>query len=267
VAVHPIERLRYVARAGSVDAGELVREAAGALGGMGSDPTGLVLSCKRLVDRQPTAGPLWWLCARMLAAADPRAEAWRCVDELDEDPTGRRLADELPDEARVTVLGWPELVGEALPRRGDLEVLVVDAAGEGTAFARRLRGADVDAEDVPEGSTAGAAVASDVVVLEPTAMGAGRLLAPAGSLAAAAVARYAGVPVWAVAGAGRALPGPLWEALVGRLDLEAPWEADVELVPLDLVDVVLGPGGRTTADRAATRADCGVAAELLEREG
>jgi hypothetical protein len=156
-AVHPIERLRYVARAGSVDAGELVREAAGALGGMGSDPTGLVLSCKRLVDRQPAAGPLWWLCARMLTAADPRAEAWRCVGELDDDPTARRLADDLPDEARVTVLGWPELVAEALPRRGDLQVLVVDAAGDGAAFARRLRGADVDAEEVAEGSAGGAA--------------------------------------------------------------------------------------------------------------
>jgi hypothetical protein len=98
-------------------------------------------------------------------------------------------------------------------------------------------------------------------------MGAGRLLAPAGSLATAAVARYAGVPVWAVAGAGRGLPGPLWEALLARLDLDEPWDADVELVPLDLVDVVVGPGGRTTADRAAGRADCGVAPELLEREG
>jgi hypothetical protein len=264
--VHPIERLRYVARAGSAEAGELVREAAGALGGMGSDPTGLVMSCKRLVDRQPTSGPLWWLCARMLSAGDPRAEAWRCVGELDDDPTARRLADELPDEARVTVLGWPELVGEALPRRGDLEVLVVDAEGEGTAFARRLRANDVDAEEIPEASTGAAAASSDLVVLEPTAMGAGRLLAPAGSLSAAAVARYAGVPVWAVAGVGRALPGPLWEALVARLEIEAPWEADVEVVPLDLVDVVLGPGGRTTADRAAARADCGVAPELLEPE-
>jgi hypothetical protein len=267
VAVHPIERLRYVARAGGVDAGELVREAAGALGGMGSDPTGLVLSCKRLVDRQPAAGPLWWLCARLLSAADPRAEAWRCVGELDEDPTARRLADELPDEGRVTVLGWSELVAEALPRRGDLEVLVVDAGGEGAALVRRLRGTDVDAEEVPESSTGGAAAGSDVVVLEATAMGAGRLLVPAGSLAAAAVARYAGVPVWAVVGAGRALPGPLWDALVAHLDLDEPWDTDVELVPLDLVDVVLGPGGRTTADRAAARADCGVAAELLEREG
>ena len=265
--MHPIERLRYVARAGSVDAGELVREAAGALGGMGSDPTGLVLSCKRLVDRQPTAGPIWWLCARLLAAADPRGEAWRCVGELDDDPTARRLADELPDDARVTVLGWPELVADALPRRGDLEVLVVDTGGDGNAFARRLRAADVDADEVPEAGTGAAVATSDVVVLEAAAMGAGHLLAPSGALAAAAVARHAGVPVWVVAGIGRALPGPMWEALVSRLDPDAPWEDDVELVPLDLVDVVLGPGGCSTPEQAATRADCGAAAELLEREG
>jgi hypothetical protein len=234
---------------------------------MGSDPTGLVLSCKRLVDRQPAAGPLWWLCARMLAAGDPRAEAWRCVAEVEGDPTARRVADELPDEARVTVLGWPELVAEALPRRGDLEVLVVDAGDEGSTLARRLRGADVDAEEVAEAGTGAAAAASDLVVLEATAMGAGRLLATAGSLAAAAVAAHAGVPVWAVVGVGRALPGPLWDGLVSRLDLGAPWDEDVELVPLDLVDVVFGPGGRATAEQAAARADCGVAAELLEREG
>jgi hypothetical protein len=70
-----------------------------------------------------------------------------------------------------------------------------------------------------------------------------------------------------VAGIGRALPRPMWEALVSRLDPDAPWEDDVELVPLDLVDVVLGPGGCSTPEQAATRADCGAAAELLEREG
>ncbi|MBA2626082.1 MAG: hypothetical protein H0U89_10820, partial [Acidimicrobiia bacterium] len=85
--MHPIERLRYVARAGSAEQRELVSEAATALGGLGDDGPGLVLSCKRLVERQPTSGPMWWLCARLLRAADPRGEAWRCVGEIDGDPT------------------------------------------------------------------------------------------------------------------------------------------------------------------------------------
>nr|MBA3302479.1 hypothetical protein [Acidimicrobiia bacterium] len=103
--MHPIERLRSVARAGSVGQLDLVREAASALGGLGDDGGGLVLACKRLVDRQPTSGLLWWLCSKLLQAADPRAEAWRCVDEVEADPTARHLADELADGARVTVLG------------------------------------------------------------------------------------------------------------------------------------------------------------------
>ena len=54
--MHPIERLRYVARVGGVDQGELVREASSALGGFGSDVGGLIVSCRRLLDRHPTAG-------------------------------------------------------------------------------------------------------------------------------------------------------------------------------------------------------------------
>ncbi|MBA3303466.1 MAG: hypothetical protein H0U26_06320, partial [Acidimicrobiia bacterium] len=224
--MHPIERLRYVARSGAVEHRDLVREAAAALAGLGDDDAaGLVLSCKRLVERQPTSGPLWWLCARLLGAADARAEAWRCADEVDGDPTSRHLADSLPEDATVTVLGWPELASEALFRRGDVAVLVVDAQGEAASFTRRLEGADVDAVDVAESGTGAAVAASDVVVLEASAMGPDALLAPAGSRAAAAVAHHAEIPVWVVAGVGRVLPGGLWEVLVNHLDHDDPWDA------------------------------------------
>src|SRR5215212_5910505 len=68
--VHPIERLRYVARASGVDQALLVRETASALGAFGSDPAGLVTACRRIVSRHPTAGALWWLCGRVLTAGD-----------------------------------------------------------------------------------------------------------------------------------------------------------------------------------------------------
>ena len=55
--VHPIERLRYVARARGADAESLVRETAGALRGLGLDPSGLVVACRRIVERHPTSGP------------------------------------------------------------------------------------------------------------------------------------------------------------------------------------------------------------------
>ena len=239
--MHPIERLRDVARAGSPGPEVLVREAAAALAGLGDDTGGRVLACKRLVDRHPATGPLWWLCARLLCSPDPRAEAWRCVDELEGDATSGSLAAALADDATVTVVGWPDLVAEALRRRGDLTVLVVEAGGDGSSLARRLQRADVDAEPVPDSGLGAAASTSDVVVLEAAMLGPSSFVATSGSLAAAAVARACAVPVWLVAGTGRALPGRLYDAAVGRVaDGAEPWDADVEVVSLDLVDHLVG---------------------------
>lgn len=263
--MHPIERLRYVARAGAVDQGELVREAAAALSGLRGDPGGLIMSCRRLLARHPTAGALWFLCARLLTAGDVRAEAWTATEVLEHDPTPGHLARLLLDEARLTVVGYPELAALALPKRGDVEVLAVDAAGDGTQLARRLRAADVEAVEVPDAGVAAAVAASDLVVLEASSLGATGFVAPTGSRAAAAVARQAGIPVWLVCGAGRALPARLWEAAIAGLGGDEPWEAPEELVPLDLVDRAIGPdGGRPGIDLAG-RADCAPVAELLER--
>ena len=259
-----MERLRDVARHGSVEHGVLAQEAAAALASLGDDTAGLVLACKRLVDRHPEAGPLWSMCARVLQAGDPRQEAWRCLSELDDDLTASYVVQLLPDEAVVTVLGWPEVAARALPPRGDVEVLVVDALGEGSQLVRRLGRLDVEATEVTEAGTAAAVVRSDVVVLEAHAAGPDGFLAVAGSRAAAAVARHAGVPVWLVVAAGRALPGPLWDALVRRVVGGAcALDADAEVLPLDLVDVVVGPAGGTSPTELALRDDCPVAPELL----
>ena len=264
--VHPIERLRYVARAGDVDAAVLVQETASALAGLGDDPGGLLLSSRRLLARHPASGPLWALCARMLVSADPRGEAYRYCSAVEDDPTPRVLADALPDDARVTVLGWPDLIGEALRRRGDVEVLVVDARGEGSSFARRLQALDVAAEEVEESGLGAAASRSTIVVLETTAMAGAGLLAIPGSVAAAAVARIYGIPVWVVAGEGRVLPDRLFSAMLGRLPEVAPWGAADELVPLELVDVVIRPTGTMDVAAALGAPDCPPAPELLSED-
>jgi hypothetical protein len=264
--MHPIEHLRYVARAAGEGPALIAREAAGALAAFGDDPAGLVTACRRLVDRQPTCGPMWWLAARVLGApGDGAGEAWRAAEELEDDATVDQLIRHLPDDALVTVLGWPEQAGAALRRRGDARVLVVDAAGEGGGLVRRLVNAGVDAELVDEGGLGPAAAASDVVLLEAAALGPGGFVGIAGSRAAAAVGRHAGAKVWLAAGVGRVLPGRLWQALAGRLDDDGePWEAVDELVPLDLVDAVVGPAGVQPPDEAVRRADCPVAPELLK---
>ena len=61
--VHPIEHLRYVARAQGADSASLVEETAMALGSLRFDPAGLVVACRRIVERHPFNGPLWWLCS------------------------------------------------------------------------------------------------------------------------------------------------------------------------------------------------------------
>jgi hypothetical protein len=263
--MHPIERLRYVARVGGVDQGELVREAAAALGGLSNDVGGLIMSCRRLLTRHPTAGALWFLCARLLTASDARAEAWEVTEALEADATPNHLVRLLPEEATITVVGYPELTALGLPKRGDIEVLAVDASGDGQALARRLRNGDVDAVEVPDAGVAAAVATSDVVVLEASCLGPAGFVAPTGSRAAAAVAHHAGVPVWLVAGVGRALPSRFWDAATARLGGDEPWDAAEEIVPLDLVDRAVGPdGGRDGADLAA-RADCAAVPELLDR--
>lgn len=261
--MHPIERLRMVARATGEDPALVAREAAAVLAACAADPPGLVTACRRLVDHQPTSGPMWWLAARVLAAAEPAVEAWRSAEELRHDPTAAALAVHLPDDVLVTVVGWPDQAAEALRRRGDLTALVVDAEGVGTALATQLRRAGTDATPVSESGLGPAVAASGLVLLEAAALGPDGFVAVAGSRAAAAVGREAEVPVWLVAGVGRALPSALWTALVERMGAGPdPWDCAEEVVPLALVDQVVGPGGLGAPGEAVRRSECPAVPEL-----
>jgi len=105
--VHPIERLRAVARAQGVDQRLLAREAATTLGVLADEPLGLVPSCRRLLDRHPGAGVLWWACARLLDAADLRSEARAVGRDLSDDPVVEALALDVPEGATVIVVPDP----------------------------------------------------------------------------------------------------------------------------------------------------------------
>jgi hypothetical protein len=263
--VHPIERLRYVARASGADQAALVRETAGSLGAFRDDPAGMVMACRRMLARHLTSGPLWWLSSRVCTGVDPMREAWNAVDDFEADRTPRELSLALPDDAVVCVLGWPEVIAEALPARGDLDVLVVDVVGEGSGLVRRLRRSDMEATDVPLAGLGAAAAAADVVLLEAQCAGPQSFISLAGSRAAAAVARHAGHEVWLVAGVGRMLPARLWDVIEGRLDArDEPWELDDEVVPLDLATSICGPSGPEPVDIALRRVDCPIAVELFK---
>ena len=261
--MHPIERLRYVARARGADAESLVRETAGALRGLGLDMSGLVVACRRIVERHPTSGPLWWLCARMLTSADPLAAGRAAVDEIEGDDTIDELAAALPDGATVVTIGWPDLVGMALARRGDVRVLVVDAAHKGSSFVQRLERLEIDCELVPTEAASIAVAAADLVLIEADALDGSDVIAATGSSLLAAAAGLHGTPVWCVAGCGRRLPTPMIRAIVDRVGQGAidPWSRDVESLPMSLVSHVVGPHGRLPA--STVRAECEMAPELL----
>jgi hypothetical protein len=262
--MHPIERLRYVARASGAPQSVLVQETAAALASFGSDPQGLVTACRRIVSRQPTSGPLLWLAARVLTAGDPANEIWVAAGEVQADRTAAELAASLPEDVLVTVLGWPDEIGEALPRRGDIEVLAVDTRGEASGFVSRLWQVDLEATDVPQQGLGAAVASSGLLLLESPAVGPEEFLAVSGSRAAAAVARHAGIPVWLVGGVGRLLPGRMWDGLRARVERgDEPWDADDEMVPLDLVDRIVGPRGPEPVEEALRRTDCPVAPELF----
>lgn len=259
-----------VARASGDDPATVAREAAAALAACAEDPMTLVTACRRLVDRQAPAGPVWWLAARVVTAADPEAEAWRAAEELHGDPTPGVLAAILPDNALLTVLGWPDQLIEALRRRGDVRVLAVDSLGDGSPLVRALDRAGTDASVVRPSAIGPAVAASTLVLLDASALGPGGFLAVTGSHAAAAVAHTEQIPVWAVAGVGRVLPDRLWRAAAARVadGDDEPWESDWDLVPIELASAVVGPQGRQSpADALGRAAGCPEAPELIGGPG
>jgi hypothetical protein len=189
------------------------------------------------------------------------------ADDLEADPTPDVLVDALPDDATICVIGWPDLIGEALLRRGDSTVLAIDTDDDGmgsAAFVRRLQRADVDAEIVPAAGLAAAVLVSDLVVVEALAANETDMLAVTGSRALASVAYCAEVPVWAVLGRGRCLPPALFAAMGQRpTDLREPWEAPAEVVPLALSHWVVGPGGVVATAEASLPPECPMSYELL----
>jgi hypothetical protein len=262
--VHPIERLRYLARSSGADQRVLVGETASALRGLGLDPAGLVVSCRRIVERHPTSGPLWWLCSHMLTSADARSTARELAGAIELDPTPDWLVEAIPEDATVCLIGWPDLAGEATLRRGDLTVLAVDADDQGVSFVRRLDRADVAAEVVEPGGVAAAVLASDVVLIEALAASTSELMAVRGSRAAASVAYCSEVPVWAVVGRGRCLPDAAFASMVERVsDVRVPWVAEADVVPLGLVSHVATERGVGLTEEAPLVVECPLAQELL----
>src|SRR5262249_782238 len=142
--VTPAERLRSVTRR-SYDDDRLPAEAADALAGFAHEPASLVVACRRVLAHHVTHGALWWVCSRILAAAEPVGAGDTAVAELENDRTADRLGATLPllDEGEVVaVVGWNGIVDDALVERFDIEAVAIRVDGADPVPALRRRRTD-----------------------------------------------------------------------------------------------------------------------------
>jgi hypothetical protein len=256
--VHPMERLRHVARSGGADPAVIVAETVDALTRLGPAPRELVPLCRNLVERNPTCGPLWWLCAHLLAKPEALPEAWRLAEQIVDDSTAWRLGEALAPGAKALTVGSPRLTVEALCERPDVCVSAVDAGDGARDLIRRLDRSGVVAEVVAPEATLIALRDSDVVLVEAEACSTDVVVASIGSgLAAAVATAAANVPVWLVAGRGRRLPRSYVEAIGCALDSEH------ETFPTTYVSMVASHEGVLPMSGDALGSECPAVPELL----
>ena len=208
-----MERLRHVARSGGVDPAVIVAETVDALTSLCPAPSELVPLCRNLVERNPTCGPLWWLCAQLLAKPEAIHAAWTWAEQIERDGTPARLAERLPDEAVVMTVGYPQMTSRALRHCGNVSVLAVMAGEDGGRLVRAMDRAGVNVEPVVPEAMLAAIHRADLVVLEADACSTDVVVASIGSGLAAVAAAAADVPVWLVAGRGRRLPVSFVDAI------------------------------------------------------
>jgi hypothetical protein len=263
--VHPIERLRYVARAGHTDPTMVAVEAALALADLPDEPGVLLTSVRRLIDFHPSCGPLWWVAAHVLVADDPVLAVDLVVEQLDDDPTPERLAEAVraPDGGRqiVVVLEATDQVARGVGAVSSCEVRVV---GEHPGLRRAVATMGSYVEDVTGWSSSEIPAVLEgarLVIIEASAAGPAGIVAAAGARRLADAAAKSSVPVWCVAGVGRTLPPRMFGALVARVEAMP----EVELVPVESLALVIGPDGATAPATALAGTDCPSPPELFRR--
>lgn len=269
---HPIERLRWIARADGESAATVAAEAAFTLGELAAEePAAVLTASRRLVERNPACGPLWWACASMVAADDPVETATRVAADLLSDTVPNRLADALRFSFTSTdalCATMPvDTLRQALARRGSYLLRLV-ADHHWLHHAVRDLGAladEVVAYDLQEVEAAldGAAA----LLVEPCLAAAGPAAGPAGGVilvepASAAVAEQAArrsVPIWLVLATGRLLPPALAEAAASLAGDE------VDRLDPSTVLTAVDASGIAPLDRALSRVECPPAPELAHR--
>ena len=260
--VTPAERLRSVTRR-NVDDDRLAAEAADALAGFADEPASLVVACRRVLAHHRAHGQLWWVCARILAAAEPAAAAHTAVQELEADRTGDRLGATLPllDEGEVVAIdrlarGDRRGVARTLrprrgrdPRRRRRSRRGVAAAAQRSRGARRRRVGSRARHDVPASLVLGGRDRSRACAR------ADRYRRRARRRSARRRGRCGSSVV-----SGGCCPARVYEMLVPSRAGRRP---TFEEISLQRFDRIAGPRGLERPADAVARVDCPVVPELL----
>jgi len=261
--VTPAERLRSVTRR-NVDDDHLAAAAADALAGFADEPASLVVACRRVLAHHRAHGALWWVCSRILAAADAAAAAHAAVRELEADRTGDRLGATLPllDEGEVVaVIGYTSTIDDALLERFDIDAVAIRVDGDNPVAALRRRRSDHAVRVVDEWDPVLERTAR--LLVSAVAIGPERALVPAGTADVFEAIGTGAREAWLVGGVGRVLPARVYEMIVSSL----PAESSYEEVSLQRFDRIAGPRGIERPSDAVGRIDCPVVPELLRPLG
>jgi hypothetical protein len=264
--VHPIERLRYIARTRGEAPTTLAAEAAWMISELAAEePAAVVTACRRLVESHVTAGPLWWVAANLLVAPDPDEASRRAVAELLSDPTSDLLSEALSDrfggQATFVVVSPSETVLEAFSQLPSSVARLVGLPASRRAEERSFAAVVCAASGWDFDEADEAVVGAAVVLVEAFAAGPAGVLAAPGTVAVAEAAREASVPVWAVVAVGRLLDDQLLSEML-RLAGDG-----VELISPGMIEAVAGPSGLEAPVEALGRQLCPSAPELLVRAG
>lgn len=218
--MHPIERLRYFIRDHAMTADELVAETIGAMAGLGDDHAASVNVVRRVLERHVLVGPLWWMAARVLTAPNAYAEGRQVVADLGADRTSEEVLEVLRPLRRVACLGWPGQAALALVLSEDLDILVIDADGEGDPTASQLAAHGAESVSVVRWRDRAAAIGScDLVIAESQLCGPRASVAVHGSGDVLGKAVELGVPASLVAGIGCRLPAWLFDGISARIEV------------------------------------------------
>jgi hypothetical protein len=263
---HPIERLRWIARAEGEAASVLAGEAAWTLAELAeTEPAALLTACRRLLERHPDCGPLWWTAARLVSGDDAFEEGRRAAAQLCSDSTPERLASALRGavtSGEVILLTMPTDVSRQALERGRAWEVRLLSGHFGIRYEMRASGPlGGGVTGYLAGEEDEALAGAAVLLVEALAAGGSRCLVEPVAAGALGAAAAAGVPAWLVVGTGRALPARLFE----RAAEESERRGSGVAVPTGSFACGIGPEGRGEPGTVVASVTCPPGLELLRR--